>query len=183
MADEDNEVAGAAEPIEEKKKSNLVMIILIMFLNMAFMVGISVVVINVLQLGPAPDLVAEQMAQQEDEERAAKEKSTQAGARLESSIAVTVNIAGTDGTRYLKTAVQVEFDMAQYPMVPAAIDERMPRIKDRIITILSEIPLVELTSKEGKQKIRNEITNDINLMLPEAAGQIRSCYFDEFVIQ
>ena len=182
MAEEEND-AVATDEVVEKKKSNLVMIILIMFLNMAFMVGISVIVINALDLGPAKDPVAEQMAKQDEEERIKKLEQTQAGARLESAIQVTVNIAGTEGTRYLKTSVQIEFDMVQYPMVPLAIEERMPKIKDRIITILSEVPLADLTSKDGKQKIRNEIANDINLMLPDAVGQIRSCYFDEFVIQ
>ncbi len=182
MADEETDGA-PAEEVEEKKKSNLVMIIIIMFLNMAFMVGVSVVVINVLGLGPAKDPVAEQLAKQNEEERLAKEMMTQSGARLEEAIQVTVNIAGTEGTRYLKTSVQLEFNIYEYPMLPTAIEDRMPRIKDKIITILSEVPLVDLTSKEGKQKIRDEITSDINLMLPASAGKVRSSYFDEFVIQ
>lgn len=117
-----------------------------------------------------------------------KRKNTSMGLTLPEPIEVTVNILGTDGSRYAVLGVQLEWE-ADYIQMQELLDARMPKIKDIIIRQVSSRPLSEMQTSEGKRNITETIKNDVNLILPEpsedksSGGIIRTTFLDKFLIQ
>lgn len=91
---------------------------------------------------------------------------------------VIVNIAGTDGHRYLKTTVQIEIpDEKQFKDAQA----RKPLLIDRLIQILSRKSLEEVTTTGSLDRLRQEIADQFGKEL--GAERLRAVYLTEFVIQ
>jgi len=184
--DENAKPQGNAEEPASKKgglgRWLLILGILVVFL--AIEIGLAVYFVN--KLKPEdPALKALKEEQELDQRR--KEQMTSMGVTLEEPIVVMVNIAGTNGERFLKAAVQLEYSSESTLLAPA-IEERMPKVKNIIIDILSSRPMAELLSVEGKKNIRNAIVADVNMVLPDQiddqeVGKIQRCFFEEFVIQ
>ena len=139
------------------------------------------------------DKTIEAVQNAQEKEKAAEEQRTEMGMTLEKPIDVTVNIAGTNGERFLKSSVQLEWS-ASDKMLLEELNIRLPKIKNIIIDILSSKPLAELMTVEGKKAIRDAIVSDINATLPEEAidkaggepkplGKVQRAFFVEFVVQ
>jgi flagellar basal body-associated protein FliL len=92
---------------------------------------------------------------------------------------VIVNIAGTDGRRYLKTTVQIEIpdDEKQFKEVQT----RKALLIDRLIGILSRKPLHEVTTIGSVDRLRQEIAEKFKQEL--GGERLRAVYLTEFVIQ
>jgi flagellar FliL protein len=54
-----------------------------------------------------------------------------------------------------------------------------PKIRDIIIIVLSSKTYAEVSTKEGKDELREEIRDKVNLFLTK--GQINRVYFTEFI--
>ena len=114
---------------------------------------------------------------------------------------VIVNPAGTRGSRYLSVSLGVEMNSAEehgeegddgghgggHGAAPAAteevspLDAKKPQLRDALINILSAKTIMELTSAEEKEKMRQEILAKFTEILePEPVHQI---YFVDFVLQ
>ncbi len=79
---------------------------------------------------------------------------------------------------FLKTTVQLEF---VEPELPPTIEHETPKIRDAIIRLLSSKSAADILSAEGKEKLREELRQEINAALKsEDVGQV---YFTEFIIQ
>lgn len=98
-------------------------------------------------------------------------------------IEVVVNVAGTDGERFLKAVILFEYDDVAYPLLGEEISKWMPKLKDLFIENLSRITLAELTEIDAKEKIRKNLVKKVNEMLPASAGQVREVLFNQFIIQ
>ena len=110
--------------------------------------------------------------------------STHVGATTgEKPIDATVNIAGTDGERFLKVAVAFEYDDVKYPEIGGALEMRAPKIKDILIDHLSKLSLIEVTEPEAKDKIRKDLLRLVNNSIPSEEGRIRDVYIVNFIIQ
>lgn len=59
------------------------------------------------------------------------------------------------------------------------VTKQMPKIRDMIITIISSKLHTDISSKEGKEFLRNEIKDQINLFLTK--GKIEQIFFTEFI--
>ena len=94
-----------------------------------------------------------------------------------------VNIAGTDGERFLKAAVIFEFDDKQFPELAEELLRRAPKLKNILINHLSKLTLVEVTEPDAKNRISKDILRLINSTLPPKIGQIREVMFTSFIIQ
>ncbi len=101
----------------------------------------------------------------------------------EKPIEALVNIAGTDGERFLKVAVAFEYDDIKYPALAEAIEVRSPKIKDILINYLSKLTLIEVTDPDAKDKIRKELLRMVNNSLPVEEGKIRDVYIVNYIIQ
>lgn len=111
-----------------------------------------------------------------------------------------INLAEPGGRRYIRINVVLEFTpppeettakpaaegeaAAVNPAVDAfttAINARLPMINDTVITLLSSKSFDELYTTAGKEKLRLEIQDKIQSMIPDE--KIIGVYFTEFVVE
>ena len=89
-----------------------------------------------------------------------------------------VNLADTPEIRYLKVTLKVEADSSS---TVEQIKARTPQIRDAILVLLTGLDSATARSPQGKHKLREDITERINGLLPKKS--VKSTYFTEFVIQ
>jgi flagellar protein FliL len=87
-----------------------------------------------------------------------------------------VNLAGAKGRKVLKVNMELEVKGSE---IVAEIDNRKAQIRDFIIIILSSKTYDEVSTKEGKDALRNEIKDNINTFLSK--GKISNVYFTELI--
>jgi flagellar FliL protein len=92
---------------------------------------------------------------------------------------IVVNLAGTMGTRYLKTSFMVTG--AAGADIKAAFDAAKPRMTDITLNVLSSLSLADLEEPGSKNIIREKLVGAYNQALgKKVADQV---YFSDFVIQ
>lgn len=89
-----------------------------------------------------------------------------------------VNLAGSQGKRFLKVTVSLELSA---PEVHAEVKENIQKIMDSILVLLSSKNFEDVYSVQGKFKLKDEITARVNRFL--VLGHIKEAYFTEFIIQ
>ena len=87
-----------------------------------------------------------------------------------------VNLAGSKGRKVLKVNMELEVKGQE---VIQEIENRKAQIRDFIIIILSSKSYDEVSTKEGKDGLRNEIKDNINSFLSK--GKIINVYFTELI--
>jgi flagellar FliL protein len=87
-----------------------------------------------------------------------------------------VNLSGAHGRKLLK--INMEFEVSNSE-VSDEIEKIKPKIRDYIIIIASSKSYAEVSTKDGKDALREEIKNQINLFLTK--GQISKVFFTEFL--
>ena len=91
---------------------------------------------------------------------------------------VVVNLAGTMGTRYLKTTFLVSGPQAD---IASRFEGARPQLLDVTISVLSSLSLGDLEEPGAKNVIRQKLVNSYNQALGQrVADQV---YFSEFVVQ
>ncbi len=130
----------------------------------------------------SPDQIAAKA--QADSLRQATERLTTMGATTaDAPIEAIVNIAGTDGDRFLKAAIIFEYDDKRYPDLGAELLRRAPRFKNLMIDHLSRLTLADVTAPDAKDRIRKELCKLINATLPPKLGEVREVLFTTYIIQ
>ncbi|MDR2946419.1 MAG: flagellar basal body-associated FliL family protein [Candidatus Adiutrix sp.] len=87
-----------------------------------------------------------------------------------------VNLGG--GNRFLKLTMSVEADTQE---LADEINKKMPQFRDLILMLLSSLSYDDISTLDGKVRLRNQMLNRINIQL--SAGKVRNIYFSEFVMQ
>lgn len=87
-----------------------------------------------------------------------------------------VNLSGSRGRKLAKVNIELEVNNEE---VQKEIDKLKPKIRDIIIIILSSKSYAQVANKEGKEVLREEIRDQVNLFLTK--GQIGRVYFTEFL--
>lgn len=87
-----------------------------------------------------------------------------------------VNLSGSRGRKLVK--INMELEMSN-PEVQEEVEKIKPKIRDYIIIIVSSKTYAEISTKEGKDALREEIKNQVNLFLTK--GQILKVFFTEFI--
>ena len=90
----------------------------------------------------------------------------------------TVNLAETNGMRYLKTQLSLEVDKKK---VLKELGDKLPALEDTIITVLSKQRVSDLDNVDGKENIKKELQKNINKILVN--GEVINIYFNHFVWQ
>ena len=171
----------------EKKPNNMLMIIIIVVLVIIILGG---VIVGILLM--SSDDEQERVSVSQAQERPAARKSRgntnnndYQDARQLSDIGIlypldtfTVNLKSDAGRRYLKVTMSLELDGDELSL---ELDAKSPVLRDRVIRILTSKTLEEISSKQGKQKVSDQVMNTLNAMISD--GEIRGIYFTEFVIQ
>lgn len=181
----------AAPPPSGKKKLLLIIV--------------AVVVLLVIGLGVGAVLLLKKPAEhaEDDEEVVEVEKPKKSAKKKDEHPPVyvaldpfTVNLVPETGDQYLQVAVSVE---CLDPAAEAQLKSRMPKIRNGITLLLSGKKASELTSREGKEKLAEEIKESINAVFaPEDApapkkgkkqaaeepeGPVKEVLFTSFIIQ
>ena len=89
-----------------------------------------------------------------------------------------VNIGDGDRDRYLKLKADLELTKGT---VAEEIEQRLPQIRDLVISLLTSKSFDDIRSIEGKDLLREEMLRRINALL--VTGKARSIFFTEFVVQ
>ncbi len=87
-----------------------------------------------------------------------------------------VNLAGSKGRKIAKVNMELEL---KGEGVSEEIEKRKAQIRDYIIIILSSKTYEEVSNKEGKNNLRNEIKETINSYLTK--GKITNVFFTDFI--
>jgi flagellar FliL protein len=130
------------------------------------------------KLTAAPVAEAEAAPAKEGHGEGGKGKEGAGGPNYEFSNVV-VNLAGTMGTRYLKTSFVVTG--APSSNIGAAFEGAKPRLTDVTLNVLSALTLAELEEPGAKNVIREKLVGAYNQALGRKVAE--QVYFSDFVIQ
>jgi flagellar FliL protein len=87
-----------------------------------------------------------------------------------------VNMAGSRGRRLARVSIELELDNEK---VREEIEARKAQIRDLIIIVLSSKTFESVSSKDGKDALRDEIKDTVSGFLTK--GKIKKVYFTEFI--
>jgi flagellar FliL protein len=93
-----------------------------------------------------------------------------------------VNFADGKRARYLQVDIQL---MAYDPQVLKAVEEHMPVIRNDILVLLGGQSFEQVSTREGKEQLRQQILDAANRILKQQAGMqgLQAVYFTNFVMQ
>lgn len=80
--------------------------------------------------------------------------------------------------RFLKATLQLELSSAELQPV---VTDKVPQVRDAIITLVSSKSADALSSAEGKLQLKDDILLRVNIVIGKDA--IKNIYFTEFVMQ
>ena len=150
--------------------------ILLAVINMAVVMGVGVM-LYLGQKKKAAEPGIEDVIKGEHEKLKEEEKSKEFIGKLVPLETFLVNISGTRGRKLVKINMELEVTNAEFK-------KRSRRSSPRFaITLLLSPPqkrLMKFPPKEGKDALREEIKNQINLFLTK--GAITKVYFTEFIL-
>ena len=183
------EAGGEEQPHPKKAASKLVLIVVIALLLLGLIGVGGYLAVSMLGAKKAAKGGAEQSAPAAEGEhggggeKAGGEKGGEAGGEAKMGVFVSldpfiVNLASEAGKRYLKVTMQLELAR---PDMSNEVTNRMPQIKDAVITVLSSKTAEDLLTIEGKFRLKEQVLTRINNTL--TAGVVKNIFFVEFVIQ
>lgn len=89
-----------------------------------------------------------------------------------------VNLANVDEPRYIKVNIELEIENNK---VADEIKQKLPLVKDAVITTLSSKRVEDIRSTVGKHQLKQELISKINATL--TSGKTKNVFFTEFVVQ
>lgn len=177
--------APASEARTEKKKGdaggNKMMFLILIIAVLVINTGVAFFIVQA--TAPKKEIKTEDKQKKDTLKTDTEHESSVVATTADKPIEALVNIAGTDGERFLKVAVAFEYDNVTHPLLAEALEMRAPKIKDMMIDHLSKLTLVEVTEPEAKNKIRKDLLRLVNNSLPKEEGNIRDVYIVNFIIQ
>ncbi len=188
MAEETTDETTKEEAPKEKKSGSLVLIIVIVVLILVILVG---AVVAILFMGgddeeatatntPAPKEIS---VNENRPKRLTSGTNRTSGTFSEIGPmfpldTFTVNLLSESGRRYLKVQMNLELSGEELGI---ELDTRKAVIRDIIIRLLSSKSLEEISTSKGKEKLKDQIVDQLNMRLSD--GKINNVYFTEFVVQ
>lgn len=167
---------------EEKKSSSLVLIIIIVVLILIIIIG---AVVAILMMGGDDEAQMQQQAPMAQERQ--MQQRPQSGS-MSSNLAeigpmfpldtFTVNLLSESGRRYLKVEMNLELSGEELGI---ELDSKTAVIRDIVIRLLSSKSLEEISTAKGKEKLKEQIVDQLNMRLRD--GRVNNVYFTEFVVQ
>ena len=91
---------------------------------------------------------------------------------------VVVNLAGTMGTRYLKTSFIVT---GADPAIKATFEAQKAKLTDVTLNVLSSLSLADLEEPGSKNVLREKLVQAYNQVLGKRVAE--QVYFSDFVVQ
>jgi flagellar FliL protein len=94
---------------------------------------------------------------------------------------VVVNLAGTMGTRYLKTSFHVIGDPKSSLDIKKVFEDNRTKLYDTTLNVLSSLTLADLEEAGAKNVIREKLVSAYNQALGKRVAE--QIYFSDFVVQ
>ena len=96
--------------------------------------------------------------------------------------AFVVNLADEEAARFLQVEMEV---MAREASALEHVTTHMPRIRNSLLLLLGSHHVRDLSTREGKEKLRADVIAEVQKVLTEETGkpQIEAVYFNSFVMQ
>jgi flagellar FliL protein len=91
---------------------------------------------------------------------------------------ILVNVADTEGRRFLKASMTLETDSEE---LGHSIEHKMPVLRGRVIDLLSSKGMEELIHPSSRDTLRAEILDALNEEV--SGGEFKNLYFTEFLVQ
>ena len=91
----------------------------------------------------------------------------------------TVNLEDNNYRRYLRTDITLEYSDKD---IGKEIEEKKYKIRDKIISVLTQKSIEDFDSDQKREKVRIELIQAVNTILTQN-GQIKALYFEDFIIQ
>lgn len=107
-----------------------------------------------------------------------KEKPSDAIGPIHSLNTFVVNLADSGGKRFLRVKMSLEL---RDQKTAEQVKKQLPRIQDKILTILSTKKFQDISTVKGKSDLRAEIAATIDTLFSK--GAVTNVYFTEFVIE
>ncbi len=171
-----------------KKSSSLVLIIIIVVLILVILVG---AVAAILMMGGEDEEAAQQNTPAPKERKitsSTSEQMPEGSTRRNAALSeigpmfpldtFTVNLLSESGRRYLKVQMNLELSGEE---LGVELDTKKAVIRDIIIRLLSSKSLEEISTSKGKEKLKDQIVDQLNMRLKD--GSINNVFFTEFVVQ
>jgi flagellar FliL protein len=92
-----------------------------------------------------------------------------------------VNLADRDNSRYLRITIKLQVANKNAADKIASADVLTSQIRDTILSTLATKNADQITTREGKDQLKNEITEKLNGFLP--GKPIKAVFFTDFVVQ
>jgi len=172
------------EAAPEKKSGSMMLIIIIVVLILVILIG---GIAAILMMGGEDEAPMQQQAPQANERQM---NNNQQSSRSNNNAplaeigpmfpldAFTVNLLSESGRRYLKVEMNVELNGEE---LGAELESKTAVVRDIIIRLLSSKSLEEISTSKGKEKLKEQIVDQLNMRLRD--GHINNVYFTEFVVQ
>ncbi len=176
MAEQNAAPAAQASEASSSSGSKPTLFILLAVINMAVVMGVGVM-LYLGQKKKAAEPGIEDVIKGEHEQVQKEEHSKDFIGKLVPLETFLVNVSGSRGRKLVKMNMELEVTNAE---VQEEVEKIKPKIRDYIIIIASSKTFNEISTREGKDSLREEIKNQINLFLTK--GQINKVYFTEFIL-
>jgi len=166
------------EQQSQKSSNNLMPIIIALVVIILLELGfVAYIVFTVKSGGPdtKEDTKKEKVKEEED--------SVSTISAYSDPIEVLVNVKGTNGDRFLKASLMIEYDPQKYPKMAEILTNNMPKFKDITIKILSSKNINVLLNEKSIEKIKGELIREFSKYIPKNEGKIKSILITEWLIQ
>jgi len=186
--DEENEEVEQKVP-EKKTKGSLVKVILVVLSIVLLVVGSVAATLYFAGVIPAGDeATVEESSDEGDDGKEKKKKKGKVSDVKEPPIYLTfehpfvVNFIDKNQIRYLQINVEV---MARDQAVIDGIEAHMPKIKNNLLIIFSDLDFEMITSATGKQRLRDLALEEVRRIVKQETGKsgLEALYFTGFVMQ
>ncbi len=175
MAEQKAPAAAPAAPAAKASGEKPMLFIILAVVNMLVVAGVGAMIyLNKQKEAKQPNI--DGVIQGEHETQKHEEESPEFIGKLIPLETFLVNLAGSRGQKLAKINMELEVSNDE---VQKEIDKLKPKIRDIIIILLSSKTYAQVSSKEGKDSLREEIRDQVNLFLTK--GQINRVYFTEFI--
>ncbi len=166
-----NESSGAGGGAKQKPT----LFIILAVVNMAVIVGVGAMV-YMGQKKRQQEASIDDVVQGEVQHQKEEEENREFIGKLVPLESFLVNLSGSRGRKLAKINMELEVSSVE---VQEEIKQLKPKIRDIIIIILSSKTFAQVSTPDGKEQLREEIRDQVNLFLTK--GQISKVYFTEFI--
>lgn len=166
--------AGSASANASAQKPTLFIILLV--LNMLVIGGLGAMIYMDKQKQAAKEGALDKIVEGEQQTQAEESKSQEFIGKLVPLETFVLNLSGVRGRKIVKISMELEVSNEE---VQLEIDKLKPKIRDMIILIISGKSYSQVSEQEGKEGLREEIKDKVNLFLTK--GHIKNVFFTEFI--